>query len=176
MKPGPNSILALFVLAAAVSPAIADNTIVVAAQEVEATVTPRPDHARVINLPPLTFQLRAAIRCSGKPVSVTLSVADTFVTAGRDELEGQRATEASLTVPPRQLTMASSRLFCTESEDESEDELFAAGFATAHASLQCETETGLSVLYASAPLNVRLSCARLPVDSELDQDPVPGAR
>ena len=170
MKSGRVCILALFVFAAADSPAIADSMIVVAAQEVEATVAPRPARARVVNLPPLTFKLRAAIRCAGEPVSVTLSVADTFVTRKGDELAGQRATEASLTVPSRQLAMASSRNFCIEDGNESEDELFAPGFATAHASLRCETEAGFSVLYASAPLNVRLNCARQPDESTVDQD------
>jgi len=174
MKSGRASILTLIVSATAVSPAVADDTIVIAAQEIEATVAPRNARARTVRLPPLTFEVRAAIRCEGEPVSVTLSVADTFVTRGRDELVGRRATEASLTVPPRQLTMASSRRFCTG--DESEDELFAPGFATAHASLHCENETGLSVLYASAPLNVRLSCARQPGDTEVDQDSSSDAR
>lgn len=169
MKSSRAPILALFAVATAVSTVVADDTIVVAAQEVEATVAPRPVRARVVNLPPLTFDLRAAIRCTGKPVSVTLSIADTFVTKARDELDGQRATEASLTVPASQLTMASHRQFCTE--EGSADEMFAPGFATAHASLQCENETGVSVLFASAPLNVRLRCSRLTDESEADQDP-----
>jgi len=164
-------ILTLFVVATAVPTAMADNLIVVAAQEAEAVVTPRSARARAVNLPPLTFKLRAAIRCAGDPVSVTLSVADTFITRDRDELDGQRAAEAELTVPARQLTMASNRRFCVANEIETEDELFAPGFATAHASLTCEDETGASVHYASAPLNVKLSCDREPVDSEVDQDP-----
>jgi hypothetical protein len=169
MKPGRAPILALFAFAAAVSTVAADDTIVVAAQEVEAAVAPRPVRARVVDLPPLTFELRAAIRCEGSPVSVTLSIADTFVTRTRAELDGQRATEASLTVPASQLAMAANRQFCTE--EESADELFAPGFATAHASLQCENESGGSVLFASAPLNLRLSCARPTDASEAGQDP-----
>jgi hypothetical protein len=171
-------ILALFVCATTVSTAVAENSIVVAAQDSEAMVAPRPVHARVVSLPPLTFNLRAAIRCAGEPVSVTLSVADTFVTKGRDELDGQRATEASLTVPAQQLAMAPERHFCTEDEDESGNELYAPGFATAHASLQCEGDTGVSVVYASTPLNVKLGCTRLPDedDSEIDQDPSSDAR
>lgn len=163
--------LALFVIATAVPTAMADSLIVVAAQEAEAVVAPRPAHARAVSLPPLTFRLRAAIRCAGDPVSVTLSIADTFITRNRDELDGKRAAEAELTVPARQLTMASNRQFCIEDDIETEDELFAPGFATAHASLTCEDETGASVHYASAPLNVKLSCAREPVDSGVDQEP-----
>ena len=174
MKSVRAPILTLFSFATAVSTVVADDTIVVAAQEVEASVAPRPVRARVVDLPPLTFELRAAIRCQGQPVSVTMSIADTFVTKARDELDGQRATEASLTVPASQLTMAPHRQFCTE--EQSEDELFVPGFATAHASLQCENETGVSVQFASAPLNVRLSCARATGDSETGQDPSPEPR
>lgn len=176
MKPAHILILPLFSFAAAVSTAVADNVIVVAAQETVASVAPPSVRDSVVSLPPLTFKLRAAIRCVGDPVSVTLSVADTFVTRDRDELDGQRAAEASLTVPAQQLAMAPVRKFCTDDENESEDELLAQGFATVHASLQCEDESGISVLYASAPLNVKLSCVRQSNDSEVDQEPSTGTR
>jgi hypothetical protein len=170
MNPHRVPILALFVIATAVSTAAADNVIVVAAQETEATVAPRPASMRVVNLPPLTFKLRAAIRCKGEPVSVTLSVADTYVTRNREELDGQRATEAVLTVPAQQLTMASNRQFCVADDTRTEDELVAPGFATAFASLQCEDDAGVSVHYTSAPLNVKLTCAREPVGGVDDQE------
>lgn len=159
-------ILALFAATTVVSPVIADSEIVVAAQETGAEVTPRHTEVRLITLPSLTFQLRAAIHCKGEPVSVTLSVADTFSTQDRDQLAGQRAAEASLTVPARQLPMAASSRFCVEDDHDSEDELLIPGFATAHASLRCENETGVTVHYASAPLSVRLSCARNPSASD----------
>lgn len=176
MKSCRPPILALFVIAAAVSTAVADNTIVIAAQEVEASVSPRSDSTRAVSLPPLTFNIRAAIRCAGDPVSVTMSIADTFVTRGRDELEGERATEASLTVPAQQLALAPVRQFCVEDDTESGNEFFAPAFATAHASLQCESEAGVSMLYASAPLNLKLSCARAPDVIDVDQDPSAGTR
>ena len=171
MKPGRVPILALFVIATAVSTANADNVIVVAAQETEATVAPRPARVRIVDLPPLSFKLRAAIRCNGEPVSVTLSVADTYVTKGRAELDGKRATELVLTVPARQLTMTSNRQFCVAGDAETKDELFAPGFATVNASLLCEDEAGVSVHYTSAPLNVKLVCAREPVDGGVDHEP-----
>ncbi len=161
-------ILALFAATTVVSPVIADSEIVVAAQETGAEVTPRHAQERLIKLPSFTFQLRAAIHCKGEPVSVTLSVADTFLTQDRDQLAGQRAAEASLTVPARQLAMAASNRFCVEDNHDTEDELFIPGFATVHASLQCETETGVTVHYANAPLSVRLSCARDPSASDQD--------
>jgi len=164
------SILALFVAATAAPVAIADNMIVVAAQEAAATVSPRPARIRVVDLPPLTFELRAAIRCAGDAVSVTVSVADTYVTRDREDLDGQRATEVSMTVPAQQLAMASGQRFCVADDLETEDELLASGFATAHASLRCEDETGVSVHYTSAPLSLKLDCAREPVEGEVDQE------
>lgn len=173
MRPGRVLILALFAAAAVVHPAFAENSIVVAAPETEASVAPRSARMRVVNLPPLSFELRAAIRCSGEPVSVTLSIADTFVTAEREQLSGQRATEATLTVPASQLAMASARRFCLKEDVETDDELLAPGFATVHASLRCESEAGESVHYTSAPLNLKLSCAREPAASKADQEPSP---
>ncbi len=163
-------ILALFAAAAFVSPLKAATEIVVAAQETEAEVTPRHARVRLISLPSLTFQLRAAINCKGEAVSVTLSVADTFATRGHDELEDQRATEASLTVPARQLALAASSRFCVKDQDDTENEMLIPGFATAHASLQCQDDSGTTVHYASAPLTVRLSCALDAVESASDQD------
>lgn len=160
MKTGRVPILALIAAATLVSPAIADSEIVVAAQETGADVTPLSARMRLVSLPPLTFQLRAAIRCDGVPISVTLSIADTFATQGREQLEGLRATEASLTVPAQQLALAANSHFCIKDDDETGDEMLIPGFATAHASLQCENDSGVTVHYASAPLKVRLSCAR----------------
>ena len=173
MKTHRVHILALFAVATLVSPAnvVGENNseIVVAALESVADVTPRDASLRLVNLPPLTFQLRAAVRCKGEPVSVTLSIADTFVTHSREQLEGLRAAEASLTVPAHQLTLAASNRFCIKDDDETGDDMLIPGFATAHASLQCESESGVTVHFASAPLKVRLNCARAPTGT--DQEP-----
>ena len=162
------NILALFAAAVCVSPAFADGNIVIAAQESEAVVTARPPHLRLINLPALTFSLRAAIRCKGEPKSVTLSVSDTYQTLNEEELAGQRAAEALLTVPARQFALAATSRFCVAGDSETSDKLLVPGFGTAQASLRCTTDTGTSVHYASVPLQVRLTCDRTP---ELTQDP-----
>lgn len=170
MMTGRLPILALFAAATVVSPAIADSEIVVAALESTAEVTPGHARLRLIDLPPLTIHLRAAIHCKGEPISATLSVADTVSTQDREQLAGQRATEASLIVPAPQLAMAANSRFCVEGVHDTEDELLIPGFATAHASLQCEHETGVTVHYASAPISLRLTCARDPVESASDQE------
>jgi hypothetical protein len=142
--------------------------IVVAARETTAVVTPRAAHLKLVNLPALEFGLRAAFKCKGEPVSVTLSVADTHTTLRRDDLATDRAAETTLIVPPRQLALAANSRFCIADDPETDDQLLVPGLATVHASLRCSGEDGDSVHFASAPLQVRLVCARQPDD---DQSP-----
>jgi hypothetical protein len=145
---------------------VADDGVVVAARETTAVVTPRTADLALVNLPALEFALRAAIRCKGDPVSLTLSIADTFVTLHRESLGDQRAAETTLTVPARQLALAASNRFCLADEDQSAHELLVPGMATAHASLTCLDDGQLAVHFASAPLQVRLSCERAPDDDQ----------
>lgn len=162
------TILALFLATVCISPAIADGNIVIAAQETEATVAPRLASLRLVNLPALTFHLRAAIRCKGDPVSVTLSISDTYRTLRKDEIEEQRAAEAALTVPARQVALAATSSFCVKDDPATSDELLVPGLTTAQASLLCASEAGTSMHYASVPLQIRLVCDR---GSEMTQDP-----
>lgn len=166
-------ILALFAAlftVAAPSASFGAGDIVVAAQETEAIVAPRAAHLELVNLPTLEFGLRAAFQCRGEPVSVTLSVADTFVSLGREQLAGRRAVEATLAVPARQLALAASSRFCIDEQPGSANELLVPGLATAHASLVCENDRGAAIESASAPLSVRIVCAREPEDPERSYD------
>ena len=162
MRQAPNPILAPFLalLLTIALPADADTDVVVAAQETEVRVAPRAAHLRLVNLPALEFALRAAYRCRGEAISLTLSVSDTVKTLARDVLADQRAAEVRLAVPAPQVAMAESGRFCIAGEPDSADELRVAGFATAAASLRCSRDGADSVRYASAPLTVRLVCAR----------------
>lgn len=160
------SILALFLSSVCTSPAIGDSNVVIAAQDTEAIVAPRAKNLRLINLPALTFSLRAAIRCQGEPTSLTLSIADTYRTLGKDELAGQQATEASLTVPAQQLALAATSRFCIDGDTETSDELLVPGITTAQASLVCASDTNTSVHYASTPLQISLTCDRGPEETQ----------
>ncbi len=103
-------------------------------------------------------------------MSVTLSVSDTFRTLTGDDLDNERAAETILRVPARQLALAASSRFCIADDPESADELLVSGFATVHASLRCYAGDAASAHFASAPLQVRLTCAR---ESEADPQEVP---
>ncbi len=144
------------------SPAVADGNIVVAARETRVIIPPRADRLELVNLPVVEFALRAAIECKGEAVSVTLSIADTFLTIGRDALLDQRAAEATVRVPADQLILAASSAFCVAEDQATADELLLPGFTTAHASLRCTDDDIESLHFASAPLQLRLSCAREP--------------
>ena len=164
MRHDHRHILALFVPALAgfccAAPASAAGDIIVAAPEAQATVAPGEPRLKLVNLPALEFELRAAFKCKGEPVSVTLSVADTFRTLGGDDLKGLRAAEVVLTVPPRQLALAANENFCVADDPDTTNELLVRGLTTVHASLRCAGDTGPSVHYASAPLAVKLICSR----------------
>ncbi len=147
------------VLLATPGPATAGD-IVVAARETAASVAPAEAPRELVNLPALEFGLRAAFKCSGSPVSLTLSVADTHTTLPQDQLTDQRSAEATLKVPTRQLALAASSPFCIADDPDSSDELLVPGFATVHASLRCSGDDGESAHFASAPLKVRLICER----------------
>jgi hypothetical protein len=152
------SILALLIATAYVPTAVAGESVVIAAKEAAIVVTPRSANLPLIELPALEFDLRAAIRCAGTPASLTLSVADTFTTLGQDAITDKRAANVILTVPAPQLSLAASRSFCLEDDLASADELLVPGLATAHASLRCNNENGVTVHFASASLQVRLRC------------------
>ena len=162
------TILALFLASVCTSPAVGDSNVVIAAQETEAIVTPRAKNLRLINLPALVFSLRAAVRCQGEPTSLTLSIADTYRTLGKEDLVGQRAAEVSLTVPAQQVALAATSRFCIEGDTETSDELLVPGITPAQASLVCASDANTSVHYASTPLQINLTCDR---DPEKTQEP-----
>ena len=176
MNPGQRIILASFAAAvagiAAPSAALADSELVVAAKETLVMVEPRAARLKLVNLPALEFGLRAAYRCKGEPVSLTLSISDTFTSLDAEALQEQRAAEATLRVPARQIAMAASSNFCVAGDAESAAELLVDGFATAHASLRCISEERESMHHASAPLRVRLSCARPAGEDQEPSEPV----
>ena len=160
------ALLATILLVA--GPSLADSSVVVAAQEARVSVPPRNARLRLVNLPTIEYGLRAAIRCSGAPTSLTLSISDTFKSITAEQLDGQRAVETTLVVPPRQLALAAPRQFCISDDNSSVDELLVPGFVTAHASLRCERDGVSSMHFASAPLQLRLVCERPPADDIQD--------
>ena len=160
-------ILALFLSAVGVLDAFAEDRVFLAAQEAEAAIEPRDSQQRVADLPALTFDFRVAIECPGETESLTLSVADTFETLGKEDIGARRSAETSLSVPASQMTLGSGDKFCIkDGAEEANEELVVPGFLTAFASLRCAGRAGPSMHFASAPLQVRLKCAREPSETQ----------
>jgi hypothetical protein len=166
MRQNPKYFVALLTampaMLASVAPIAAEGDILVAALETEATVAPRAPESKLVNLPPLSFELRAAYKCRGEPMSLTVSVADTYRTLGAEDLAGQRATELTLTVPPQQLPLAADSRFCIAGDTDATDRMLVPGLVMVHASLRCADAEGTSIHYASTPLKARLVCVREP--------------
>ncbi|MDH3990319.1 MAG: hypothetical protein OEV34_14365 [Gammaproteobacteria bacterium] len=166
------AILTLFLIQiaalASFQQALADGQIIIASRETETSVSPGPPGARLINLPELEFSLRAVVKCKGDPSSVTISIADTVSTLGREALEDDRSSETTLTVPPTQLPLAASSRFCVAGDTATADEMLVPGLATAHASLRCQNGERESVHFANTQLNLRLKCVREPLEPQVE--------
>jgi len=127
--------------------------------ETEATIEPRKTLRAEIRLPPVAFEIAATLSCAGQPVSFTLSVADVHKTWRGDQLDETGVIEASISVPPPQLALVlAGSPFCLAGDSAGPESLLVPGVATAQASLQCASETGTTLHYASAPLPLRLLC------------------
>ena len=161
-------VVSMAAMLAAAAVAADEGDIVVAALEAEAEVAPRAPESKLVDLPPLRFELRAVFRCRGEPASLTLSIADTFQTLDAAALAGQRAVEMTLTVPPRQLPLAADSRFCVAGNPATANQLRVPGLVNVHASLRCEGNGGTSVHYANAPLKAQLVCAREPAAPQED--------
>lgn len=111
-------------------------------------------------MPALDFEIRATLRCEGRPVSLTLSVADVYLSFGPDSLGDEGRLEATIRVPPDQLALViAGSSFCLGDTAQTGETLLVPGVATAQASLQCASEDGgNSMHFASAPLPLRLTC------------------
>ena len=166
MKIRPLHILASILLYAAAAPALGDSSLAVKPTETQATVAPRPAQQTLINLPTLEFVVELTWRCREELQSMTLSVADTLQALGAETLAAEQPALTTIRVPSRQLKLAAHPSFCVADDPQTTNELHIPGLATAHASLRCDGESGPSVVFASVPLPVTLTCERPPAAAQ----------
>ena len=122
-----------------------------------ASIEPRTTD-RPINLPSLTYVLRAEASCPDPQTaeSVSISIADTRITINPGESE---AVEETIRVSNKQLGPVAVENFClAESDSDAQDLLQIEGALTAHMSLRCVGENNETISYSTAPLSVTLSC------------------
>ena len=126
-----------------------------------ASITPRTTD-RPINLPSLTYVVRAEASCPDTQTaeSVSISIADTRITVSPVEAE---AVEETIRVSNKQLGPVAVEGFCLAASDsdtgsDTQDLLNIDGALTAHLSLRCVGENSETISYSTTPLNVTLSC------------------
>lgn len=130
----------------------------VEASPAAAEITPRPSPRGYLSLPTLEFALTINATCNsdGSPESVTISVADT---RNRVPVDGDVPLELKLSLPSQQASPIRAEGFCRDDDKSATDRILHVDDAfTARLSLRCQDEDGQSVVYATVPLAVTLTC------------------
>ena len=165
--------LTLFFLASGVVQAESPERIRVAAKPASVEVTPLPVGRDFIRLPTLEFSLAVEPVCrpGSAATSLSISLADTRLTFGAQELDGNPVLEAALSLPRAQSGPLKVHQFCRDDEggDASRTLLLEDAF-TARLSLRCGSDDRHTITYATQPLAVELRCRRAdPAADESDQ-------
>ena len=124
-------------------------------------IQPRPSDSGPINLPGIEFAMHVETRCSDdmQAESVSVSVADTRVNFGPDELLEQDKIEASIRIPGKQIAPLAIDSFCVAEEGETVNaRLRVHDVLTAQVSLKCAAEDQQSIFYQTAVLDLVLTC------------------
>lgn len=137
-----------------------------------ASIAPRTA-TRLVNLPSLTFVVRAAASCpeAQSAESISISIADTRISV---QPNSDEVVEQTIRVSGKQLGPVAVEEFCLAAElkDERQDTaepLVTNDALTAQMSLRCVGENAESIQYDTAVLSVALQCAR----PETEQTPSP---
>jgi hypothetical protein len=135
--------------------------LVAEADQASASVRPADAGNKVLRLPDLTYQIGIEARCNDgeSAESLSISIADTRMTLFRDELADKSIITVGITVPASQVAPLAADGFCLLEDFEHRKRLINDAF-TANLSLRCRGEEGESIIYASRPLAVALTCDR----------------
>jgi len=122
---------------------------------------------------PVRFLLRVAAACAGDEelTSLSVSVADTRLTADPGALDDAGSTTVALEVSPRQLRGVNERLLCSDTETAEGSLKLLRGAFSAAASARCtHAERGSRLLYASTDVDVSYWCPGPDQSAEADAD------
>ncbi len=167
------SLLPTAVLASGAIQAEPPGQIRVAASPASVEVAPLPVGRDFIRLPTLEFSLaiEPVCRAGSSATSLSISLADTRLTFGAQELDGKPVLEAALSLPKAQSGPLKVHQFCRDDEgsDGSHTLLLEDAF-TARLSLRCGSDDRHTIIYATQPLAIELRCRRAdPAADEPDQ-------
>jgi hypothetical protein len=126
-----------------------------------ASVMPLDGDRKLLRLPDLEFPVRVVARCgSGRtPESISISIADTRVSFGREVLSDDAVLETSVLVSSRQMAPVAVEGFCTSVSGPSESLLLSTAL-TAQISLLCVRDDDQSIAFRARTLDVLVNCAQ----------------
>jgi hypothetical protein len=115
----------------------------------------------LVHLPELAFELRVSPHCAerGERESLSITIADTRTTLRGDALPAGKNIAVSMRVSASQLAPFALQDFCIDPAREGESTLLGAAL-TAHGSLRCARAEKSSIVFAAAPLDIRVDCVR----------------
>jgi len=158
--------------------------LLVDAQAAVVEIEPVANDRQLIALPNLEFSMAIDPQCgaTSRVESIFVSVADTRLRFGVNDIDNQSVLNASLSVPNQQLGPIRIGNFCrTDASNAVDDkELPIQGALTAHVSLRCENDEERSITYVSQALDIVLRCNNAddasiesPGDQESSAEPEP---
>ena len=129
------------------------------AEPAMAVLTVQRSGRNLVHLPELEFALSVSPHCgdSGRRESLSVTIADTRTTLGGEALQGAKTIDVSMRVSASQLAPFALREFCVDPVAEGESIVLRSAL-TAHASLRCARSEQQSIVFATAPLDIRVDC------------------
>jgi hypothetical protein len=115
----------------------------------------------LVRLPDIEFPLGISIYCanSGQPESLSITIADTHRTLRAEELQAAKTVDVAMRIPARQIAPLALQEFCIDTSSEGESVFITAALAV-QASLRCSRGEEQSIVFAAAPLDIRVDCIR----------------
>lgn len=138
--------------------------LVVSANTPDVEVSTRPAGRNFMRLPTLRYEFVLTANCPGilSARSVSLSIADTRVAVGQDEITAGSRLEMSVAVPATQIAPIAVEDFCAPDDREAGQNepatLRIPSILSVQAALTCGDEESSEVTYVSESLDVLLRC------------------
>jgi hypothetical protein len=113
----------------------------------------------LVHLPDIEFRLGVSTYCarSGRPESLSITVADTQRTLRTEELQASKTVDVAMRVPANQIAPLALREFCIDTASAGESVLITTALAL-QASLRCSRGDDQSIVFAAEALDIRVVC------------------
>ena len=163
----------------ATGPAVARDSLTVAANSPTVTIAPRNPGRSFLRLPALEYEFEIYANCADNrsPESLSLNVADTRRSLVAGQIIGDGPTEFSLNVPASQIAPIVVEDFCVLQDGQNDEDVVdlsthvtIPAALSAQASLLCKADEDRVMTYVSRTLDVSLVCDRSTQDVELGED------